>query len=412
MKKTIRVLWNGNFKKVNECKHRYRVLMGGAGSGKSVNVAQDFIKKLSCKKYKGANLLVLRKALETNRDSTFAELNAAIERMFGEDKHKFFIIKTSPLYIESKITNSAIIFRGMKDEFQREKVKSITFKKGKLTWIWMEEATEFLEADLDILDDRLRGELQNPNLYYQITLTFNPVSASHWIKKRFFDKPSDNVFLHHSTYLQNRFLDEDFHKRMMERKERDPEGYRVYGLGEWGESGGLIFTNWKAAEFDTDLSRFDALFMGQDFGFNHANAIILVGIKDGDIYVLDEVYLKNYDTNEIIKYCEGKLPKNVYMFCDSAEPDRIRMWQKAGYKAVSCPKGPGSVKAQIDFLKSKRIFIHPKCTNTIREISMYRWMKDARTNTYLDEPMCIDDDLMAALRYSVEYLRKAEVLKR
>ncbi len=40
-----------------------------------------------------------------------------------------------------------------------------------------------MESDIDILDDRLRGILTNPNLYYQMTFTFNPVSATHWIKE-------------------------------------------------------------------------------------------------------------------------------------------------------------------------------------------------------------------------------------
>ncbi len=61
----------------------------------------------------------------------------------------------------------------MKDANEREKVKSINFPRGKLTWIWVEEATELLESDVDILDDRLRVILDNPNLYYQMTLTFN-----------------------------------------------------------------------------------------------------------------------------------------------------------------------------------------------------------------------------------------------
>ena len=90
----------------------------------------------------------------------------------------------------------------MKDQRQREKVKSITFKNGKLVWIWCEEATELLPEDVDILDDRLRGNLDdlNPNLFYQITMTFNPVSATHWIKARYFDKADPDVLTHHSTY--------------------------------------------------------------------------------------------------------------------------------------------------------------------------------------------------------------------
>ncbi len=45
------------------------------------------------------------------------------------------------------------------------------------------------------------------------------------------------------------------------------------------------------------------------------------------------------------------------MWCDSAEPDRIKMWRKAGYHAEPVVKEPG-VSAQIDYLKQMRIHIH------------------------------------------------------
>jgi phage terminase large subunit len=57
----IKVPFNCHFKDANQTKKRYRALKGSAGSGKSVNVAQNFIIKLSDPKYKGANLLVVRK---------------------------------------------------------------------------------------------------------------------------------------------------------------------------------------------------------------------------------------------------------------------------------------------------------------------------------------------------------------
>ena len=76
--KTVKVGLNPVFKPVNECKKRYRILKGSAGSGKSTNIALDYIKKLSDIRYKGANLLVVRKVDESNRDSTFAELQKAI----------------------------------------------------------------------------------------------------------------------------------------------------------------------------------------------------------------------------------------------------------------------------------------------------------------------------------------------
>lgn len=69
-----------------------------------------------------------------------------------------------------------------------------------------------------------------------MTFSFNPVSSSHWIKARFFDYKSDEIFINHSTYLDNRFIDPAYHKRMMERKEIDPEGYQVYGLTQKSRS--------------------------------------------------------------------------------------------------------------------------------------------------------------------------------
>ena len=121
--KTVKVGLNPVFKPVNECKKRYRILKGSAGSGKSTNIALDYIKKLSDIRYKGANLLVVRKVDESNRDSTFAELQKAIYSLFGTHADRAWKITQSPLSMESLKTGNRIIFRGMKDDKQREKKK-------------------------------------------------------------------------------------------------------------------------------------------------------------------------------------------------------------------------------------------------------------------------------------------------
>lgn len=193
------------------------------------------------------------------------------------------------------------------------------------------------------------------------------------------------------------------------RKERDPDGYRIYGLGEWGETGGLILTNYVVEEFDTSPERFDYMVNSQDFGFNHANCIGEVGFKDGDIYLCKELYVFEKDTSEIIQLAEGKFRKRITMYCDSAEPDRIKMWQKAGYRACPVKKEPNSVKAQIDYLKQHTIHINPSCVNTIKEIQQWKWKKDEKTNTFTDEPVNFFDDAMAMLRYSIEQERKGKV---
>lgn len=406
----VKVQFNMHFKEVNQTKRRYRALRGSAGSGKSVNIAQDFILKLSDPKYSGANMLCVRKVNETNRNSTYAELTGAINRIYGERAEEFWEMRQSPLSLKSRVTGNEVIFRGVNDARDREKLKSINFANGKLVWIWVEEATELQESDIDILDDRLRGILLNPNLYYQITFTFNPVSATHWIKRKYFDIDNRDVLTHHSTYLQNRFIDEAYHRRMMLRKEQDPEGYEIYGLGNWGETGGLILKNFIVQEFDTSFSMFDSMHHAQDFGFNHANAILTVGVKDGNFYVCDEIYVHEHDTSEIIELADRRgLSKYLTMYCDSAEPDRIQMWNNAGYNAVAVVKEPGSVHAQIDYLKQRKIHIHPNCINTAKEIQQWSWKKDKKTGLYLDEPVEVFDDAMAALRYSAEPLRRPEM---
>lgn len=415
---TARVQFNKVFKDINQSTKRYRVFKGSAGSGKSVDIAQCLIKKLSNPKYKGCNLLCVRKVEATNRDSTLAELKKAIKGIFGEyaDKvWKYPESKTSLMYCKCLTTGNEIIFRGCNNQEDIEKIKSITFENGKLTDIWIEEATEITENDFNILDDRLRGILPD-GLFYQINLSFNPVSATSWVKRRFFDYEDKDVIVNNSTYLDNRFIDEAYHARMMKRKELDPEGYRVYGLGEWGNIGGTIFHNYEIKDFDTN--KFDKRYYGQDFGFNHANAILDVAFKDDDLYICRELYEHEKDTAEIIQQAirEG-WSRRIKMWCDSAEPDRIKMWRDAGFNAEGVQKGANSVKAQIDWLKGviskdkvirRKIYIHPSCVNTIKEIQQYRWKLDTKSNTYTDEPVDFFDDAIAALRYSIETLRKPE----
>lgn len=404
---------NRVFREPDRSRKRYIVMKGSAGSGKSMDTAQHYILRLLSDP--GRNLLCVRKADVTNRDSTFAELQGAIFRIFGDQWEKYWYINTSNMLIECKANHDQVIFRGVKDDAQREKLKSITFKRGKLTDVWIEEATELTQADFEIIDDRLRGVLPEDQ-FYQIRLTFNPVSAHHWIKKQFFDRQDPDVLTHHSTYRDNRFIDEAYYRRMERRREVDPEGYQVYGLGEWGETAGLILKNWDVMEVPEDLSWYDDVAIGQDFGFNHANAIYPLGYKDGNIYVLPGLYGYERDTAEWISEAgRRRLPKDRVMYCDSAEPDRIRMWRRAGYRARGVEKEQGSVHAQIDWLKGSQagdrsirrmIYIHPANINFIKEIEQWKWKHDDKSNTYLDEPVPFFDDAMAALRYGIEGWRK------
>ena len=154
--------------------HRYLVFYGGAGSGKSVFIVQRFLVKLM--RSPMCNLLVVRAVGDTNRNSTFA-LFLQMIRKWGLSS--LFAWSESNLVIRCANGNS-VIFKGLDNS---EKLKSITFPKGELTDVWIEEASEIEEQDFQQLDVRLRGQ----GAHKQMVLSFNPISVLHWLKRRFID---------------------------------------------------------------------------------------------------------------------------------------------------------------------------------------------------------------------------------
>ncbi len=208
--------------------HRYLVLYGGAGSGKSVFAAQRYLVRLMESPL--CNLLAARATAVSHRDSTYALLKQTIARW---GLGSVFKCVDSDLRVTCKNGN-AVIFKGLDDP---EKIKSVTFPKGELTDVWIEEASELTLAQFNQLDLRLRGR----GVHKQMTLTFNPVSAQHWLKARFFDRRDPRALVLKTTYRDNAFLDGDYRRTLESYRDSDPYFYQVYCLGEWGVMGRSIF---------------------------------------------------------------------------------------------------------------------------------------------------------------------------
>ena len=206
---------------------RYLVFYGGGSSGKSYFIAQRWIYKLIHPSR--CNLLVVRQTGDTNRRSTFPLLKQVISN-WNLSKH--FKVNESDMRIKCLLTGNEVAFAGLDDV---EKIKSITFENGELTHIWVEEATETQEADINQLKVRLRGGKSKK----QIVLSFNPINIQHWIKKHFIDSGLATVCF--STYKDNKFLTDDDRKALEELKNIDIYTYEVYCLGKWGILGKTVF---------------------------------------------------------------------------------------------------------------------------------------------------------------------------
>lgn len=370
-------------------KHRFHVIYGGAGSGKSVYAAQKYKYFMLCEP--GHNILITRKTARSSRYSTFALMRQVI----GSDS-KFFRINKSDMTIQSLVNGNQIMFAGLDDV---DKLKSITFENGILTDVWMEEASECLESDFNQLNLRLRGVASQP---FNIMVTFNPVDAESWLKKRFFDYQDPSALVLKTTYMDNRHIDKGYKQVLIDLKEKDPTFYKIYALGEWGIIGNKIFTNYVIHDFDyskmTDIRR------GLDFGFNHASAFLDDRYYENEIYICDEFYATQLTNQDLIYEIKNQFKdyQQHKVIADSAEPDRILEFKRAGFSISPCTKGPQSVRAGISWLQSKKIHIHKtNCPNTSREIATYKWREDKNGNA-TDEPVNFNDDAMAAMRYSIE----------
>ena len=205
--------------------HRYLVLKGGGGSGKSIFAGRKVLERVTSEP--GHRWLVCRKVARTIRESCFKQL---IGQCAEHYPHSGYKPNKSDLAI-SFPNGSEILFAGLDDV---EKLKSIY----NITGIWIEEASELLEGDFNQLDIRLRGYTEH---YKQIIISFNPVSIQHWLKKRFFDTPDPRARVHESTYKDNRFLDDEAKRTLEAFKEKDEYYYTVYCLGMWGVTGKSVF---------------------------------------------------------------------------------------------------------------------------------------------------------------------------
>ena len=359
----------GGYDEFWNCRKRYRVLKGGKGSKKSATTALNFIYRIM--KEENTNLLVVRQVMNTHRDSTFAQLKWAQERLGVE---KFWNNTVSPLEMIYKPTGQKIIFRGFDDVL---KLASTTVSKGYLNYVWIEEAFEISdEADFDKLDLSVpRGKIPEP-LYKQTTIPFNPWSEGHWLKKRFFDEKVENTAVFSTNYLINELLDQTDRLVFERMKEQNPRKYDVAGLGKWGISDGLVFENWVVGTKDINEEAYKwKSFFGLDYGYtNDPTAFIAFWANpiDKEIYIFDEFYVRRMLNCDIAERIKGMGYSKERIRADCAEPKSNDDLKRLGIGRITPSlKGRDSILNGINAINEYKITINPKCVNTVREFSSY-----------------------------------------
>lgn len=382
-----------------ENESRTEILFGGSSSGKSKFLAQRCIYRVM---KGGHNYLICRAIAKDSRRSTFVEVSRVIEEWGVGD---LFRINQTDMTITCE-NNYQILFTGLDD---LQKIKSIAFKKGALTDIWIEEATQIERNDLKELYKRQRGG--DKEIKKQVTLSFNPILQSHWIYTEFFNSinwadeqkeyKSDRLCILKTIYKDNRFLTQDDIDDL--ENETDKYYYDVYTLGKWGVLGNVIFTNWRVEDLSEMCTQFVNRRTGLDFGFSTDPAAMPVthyDKKNKTIYIFKELYEFGL-TNDLLAEEVIKLIGKDRVVCDSAEPKSIAELKALGINAIGAVKGKDSVLFGIQWLQQQSIIIDVSCIHSRNEIMQYKWKED-KNGIAMRQPLEKNDHIIDGLRYAYE----------
>lgn len=364
---------------------------GGGSSGKSHGVVQKVVLKALQPWDVPRRVLWMRKVGRTIKDSIFEDVIRCLS--------SFKILpycKVNMSDYRITLPNGAVfLFKGADDI---EKVKSIKAVSD----IVMEEATEFNQEDYMQLTIRLREPIYKKR---QLFMMFNPVSKANWVYKFFFEQKQEDTVIYHTTYKNNKFLDEATKKNLELLIERDPVYYKIYALGEFATLDKLVFPKKTIKRLREDQLIELPKSFGLDFGFeNDPSAFmkIAVDMKNKRLYIMEEFVRKHFMNDEIARAIHDLGYAKEIIFADQ-EAKSIAELRRDGIDRIrKAKKGPDSIIQGVTYLKQFDIIIDDRCVKTIEEFENYTWQKDKKTGEYINKPIDSFNHCIDAIRYAME----------
>lgn len=368
--------------------HRWEIYMGSAGSAKSYFITQKLIIR-ACRE--PIKILVCRRTGTTIRNTCFSLFKDIIEKW---KLSPYVKVRESDFRI-SFPNGSEIIFIGLDEETKLLSLNNIGA-------IFIEEVFEVPKSIVEQLNLRLRGNVQNQQIY----MAFNPISSHHWLFDFCEVNPPASCLYTHSTYKDNPFLSAEYVAALDELETRNPQKYRIYGLGQWGiDANGLIFPQFKVEDFNHAEIQ-GQLMCGLDFGFVNDITAFVASLLDEEnkrIYVFKEWGATGKTNADITAQINRMGFNKSVIIADSAEPKSIAEIKAAGINKIKgATKGQDSIIHGIQKLQNYEIVIHPSCTGIITEFENYTWQKDKYTDVYINKPIDDFNHYIDALRYSLQ----------
>lgn len=233
----------------------------------------------------------------------------------------------------------------------------------------------------------------------------NPDNPQHWLKADYIDNddPNAKIKTFHFVLDDNTFLPEDYRSSL---KAMTPSGmyFDRAILGLWVTGEGVVYKDFDERTMVIPQSSIpDGLhiYCGVDWGFEHKGVITVWGDDNkGNVYLLHE-YTSQYKFIDywvkLAKNLQQQYGHNLKFWADSARPDNVTEFQKAGINCINANKNRmAGVEKCAEYMKQGKLFINADgISKFLDEIYQYIW--DENTG----EPKKENDDVMDSMRYAI-----------
>jgi phage terminase large subunit len=367
-----RIKTNKVFRHLEESTAKIVVQQGGTRSGKTYNIILWIIFSY-CQKNEGKIITICRKTYPALRGTVMRDFLTILKdhEIYSEEDHS----KTASEY---KLNGNTIEFISL------DMPQKIRGRKRDL--LFANEANELNFEDWQQLLFRTNEK---------VIIDFNPSEEFHWIYDHVL--PRKDVEFFQTTYKDNPFLGAEIKAEIERLKEIDENYWRVYGLGERGQSRSLVYTFNTIKEIPKEAK---LVSYGLDFGYSSdPTSLVRTYILGDDMYV-DELLYRTGMTNQDIAN-EMKvlgLDRSNEVFADSAEPKSIEEIYRMGWNVK--PTIKGSINIGIDIIRRYKLHATERSFNLIKELRNYKYIED-KNGQMTNKPVDNFNHALDALRYSV-----------
>ena len=368
----MQIQTNKVFRHCDNATKKILVEQGGTRSGKTYNILLWIIFKY-CYENSKKTITICRK--------TFPAVRGTVMRDFLD------ILKIHQLYNEenhAKSANEYYINGNLIEFISLDQPQKIRGRKRDL--LFVNEANEINFEDWQQLIFRTND---------RIIIDYNPSDEFHWIYDKVLTR--DDVEFYQTTYKDNPFISSEIIQEIERLKDTDENYWRVYGLGERGQSRSLVFTFQTTKEIPPQAK---LVARGLDFGFsNDSTALVETYILDQDMYVNELIYRTGMTNQDIgNEFARLKLDRRDEVFCDSAEPKSIEEIHRMGWNVK--PTYKGSINIGIDMIRRYKLNVTESSLNIIKELRNYKYIED-KNGQLTNKPIDAFNHAIDALRYSI-----------